>query len=842
LKEQSALGEAAHSAAPLRAPAGKMRPAQEAGKSQRSTFLLIILFLIAFALSTVMQVESARRENLRAALDADAEIAHSLSRAVDVELSAARAAADAAARMAQLGAPPSVALAAAQAPVVRAAGLVSASGEILAATETQLAATFIAAARGADQAGAWRDDMWIGAPNVAGATGALVLVRRAQAGRIVLVLDTQALTHSIEDEHLRAVLATEGGASVFVSTALAGASADSRTEIIAVASAAPDRAFVARAGGDERLAIASAQTEIGALRVITIASAPTEGALWFAAIARYALMAAAPLAALGVLYLLTRQNARRARLAEADAQRAETHFRLAADGARAGVLEWRVQADSVQLSEQAVRLLGAVRDTLTLKEFIELIVAEDRFATEEEFRRARQSGLLDARFRVTRAQSLAWIEARGAGLDESGGFVDGRLFATIVDATPRHEAEARVSRLERQLRAAIESFSGPFALWDTRRRLVLWNASFGALFDLSPELLRPRASYEAIAAASAARIRRERHDPADTDVRIIELMSGEWLQIVERRAGDGGLITVGVDISALKRKEEELARNERRLQDALTRAETQEYKIKALAREAQEERQKAEDASRAKSAFLANMSHELRTPLNAVIGFSEIMSKELFGKMPNDQYRQYSSDIFDSGNHLLDLINDILDMAKIEAGKLTLAPRPLDPAIAIDQAVRLTKRKAEDKGLNIVVDAENLPEIEADHRAVKQMLLNLLSNAVKFTDAGAIMVHARANAQGLTLRVVDTGCGIPPEHLPRLAQPFQQVEQELARNHSGTGLGLALTKSLAEMHGGKLAIQSEVGKGTIVTISLPRVFGGTRTPEQQAESEQSPFG
>jgi two-component system cell cycle sensor histidine kinase PleC len=228
------------------------------------------------------------------------------------------------------------------------------------------------------------------------------------------------------------------------------------------------------------------------------------------------------------------------------------------------------------------------------------------------------------------------------------------------------------------------------------------------------------------------------------------------------------------------------------------------------------------------------MSHELRTPLNAVIGFSEIMSKELFGPLANPQYKQYSTDIYDSGNHLLDLINDILDMAKIEAGKLTLSPRPLDPSVAIEQAVRLTKRKAEEKGLSIVVDAENLGEIEADHRAVKQILLNLLSNAVKFTDQGAIMVHARGSASNMTLRVVDTGCGIPPEHLPRLARPFEQVEQELTRTNAGTGLGLALTKSLAEMHGGKLSIQSEVGRGTIVTVTLPRTFGGQRDVEATA--------
>ena len=815
-------------------------PPTEGGKGQRSTFLLVILFIIAFGIATAAQINAARLEGLRRALDERAFAVRSLAGNLDLSLSAARAAAGSAAHMAELGAPAPIALAAVQGPGVRAAAYVGRDGGVLASSEPALAATYAAAARDAESANAWAEDVWIGAPHVAGAPGALSLVRRFQNGRIVAILDTDALARAMGAE-TRALVATSNGAPALVSSAFASANADMREEILAAASANPANAFFARTSANGALAIAQVETQIGDLHVVEIAAAPDNGALWFGAIARYVLMAAAPLAAIGVLYLLTRQNARRARLAEADAQRAETHFRLAADGARAGVLDWRLQNDQVQLSEQAVRLLGAVTDTLTLKQFIELIVAEDRFATEEEFARARQSGLLDARFRVTRGQSLAWIEARGAGLDEGGGYVEGRLFATIVDATPRHEAEARVSRLERQLRAAIDSFSGPFALWDTRRRLVLWNSGFAQLFDLSSELLRPRASYEAIAAASAARIRRERHDPADPDVRIIELSTGEWLQIVERRTGDGGLITVGVDISALKRKEEELARNERRLQDALTRAESQEYKIKALAREAQEERQKAEDASRAKSAFLANMSHELRTPLNAVIGFSEIMAKELFGKMPNDQYRQYSSDIYDSGNHLLDLINDILDMAKIEAGKMTLAPRPLDPAIAIDQAVRLTKRKAEDKGLNIVVDAQDLPEIEADHRAVKQMLLNLLSNAVKFTDAGAIMVHARANSQSLTLRVVDTGCGIPPEHLPRLAQPFQQVEQELARNHSGTGLGFALTKSLAEMHGGKLAIQSEIGKGTIVTITLPRVFGGARTPEQHAEAEQSPF-
>jgi two-component system cell cycle sensor histidine kinase PleC len=657
-----------------------------------------------------------------------------------------------------------------------------------------------------------------------------VVVRQSGDTAVVLVLNTRQLLPQL-DSSARVLIASNTGVVIYASPALTAAGPHAQQQL-QIATAHNAGAMITDSTGHSW---AGAQVEAtGGLRVAVATSAPSAGELWMAALTRFALMAAAPLAAMGVLYMLMRQNAHRARMAEAEAQRVETHFRIAADGAKVGVLEWRPGSDEVQLSEQAARLLGAASDMLGLRELLALVIAEDRFAVEEEFRRARQSGLLDARFRATRGNGFAWIEIRGASVEDASGRAETRLFGTVIDATQHHEAEARVSRLERQLRAAIENFSGPFALWDSRRRLLLWNQSFATTFKLGPDLLRPRASYEAIAAASAANIRREKHDANNPDVRVIELNTGEWLHIVERRAADGGIITVGVDITSLKRKEEELARNERRLSDSLSRAESQEYRIKALAREAHEERQKAEEASRAKSTFLANMSHELRTPLNAVIGFSEIMARELFGALGNDQYKQYSQDIFDSGNHLLDLINDILDMAKIEAGKLTLAPRPLDPMVAIDQAVRLTKRRAEEKGLSIVTDAENLPEIEADHRAVKQILLNLLSNAVKFTDKGAIMVHGRAGADSLTLRVIDTGCGIPPEHLPRLARPFEQVEQELTRNNSGTGLGLALTKSLAEMHGGKLAIQSEVGRGTIVTVTLPRNFGGRREPEATA--------
>jgi len=798
-------------------------------KANKPFIVLVLVFVTAFFAAIAAQIRSHHDDAASTIIAAQSSAAGLIAERVNANLAIAMGASAGVTDLARSGgaAPAAIANAAASAQPAIAAAIVNRTGAIEAITDPAQAALVAAAMQSANAA-----DVWVGAPDRGELPTAPVIVRNIGDRAIVTVIDPARLLPDL-DAHARVLIAAPDGTILYASPAMQEAGARAQQQVLAAARARDNGALI-RDGNDRTWVAAESTAQIGNLGVMAAAPAPGALDLWLAAFLRFALVAAAPLAAMAVLYLLMRQNAQRARLAEAEAERSETHFQIAADGAKVGVLEWRPAADEVQLSERAARLLGAPRDILGLRDLLELIVAEDRFGVEEEFRRARQSGLLDARFRVTRGGGLAWIEARGTAVEDSSGRSETRVFGTVIDATQRHEAEARVSRLEQQLRAAIDNFSGPFALWDARKRLLLWNHSFAKAFGLGPDILRMRASYEAISAAATSNIRREKNDPSNPDVRVIELVTGEWLHIVERRAADGGVITVGVDITPLKRKEEELAKNERRLSDALSRAETQEYRIKALAREAHEERQKAEEASRAKSTFLANMSHELRTPLNAVIGFSEIMSKELFGPLANPQYKQYSSDIYDSGNHLLDLINDILDMAKIEANKLTLTPRPLDPMVAIEQAVRLTKRKAEEKGLSIVVDAEELPEIEADHRAVKQILLNLLSNAVKFTDQGAIMVHARDNHHGLTLRVVDTGCGIPPEHLPRLARPFEQVEQELTRNNHGTGLGLALTKSLTEMHGGKLAIQSEVGRGTIVTVTLPRTFGGQRELEATA--------
>ena len=237
-----------------------------------------------------------------------------------------------------------------------------------------------------------------------------------------------------------------------------------------------------------------------------------------------------------------------------------------------------------------------------------------------------------------------------------------------------------------------------------------------------------------------------------------------------------------------------------------------------------EARDAAEAASLTKSEFLANMSHELRTPLNAIIGFSEIMMNELFGSIGTATYRDYAVDIHESGHHLLTLINDILDVSKAEAGKIELREEPVDLGEAVRSSIRLVRARAESGDVAISVRDCCMPLVlRADGRRLKQILLNILANAIKFTPAGGeVSVNAWREPDGrLVLVVEDTGIGIAAEDIPKALAPFSQIEGHPGTEQEGTGLGLPLTKSLMELHGGKLEIDSTPGHGTIVRLSFP---------------------
>ena len=242
-------------------------------------------------------------------------------------------------------------------------------------------------------------------------------------------------------------------------------------------------------------------------------------------------------------------------------------------------------------------------------------------------------------------------------------------------------------------------------------------------------------------------------------------------------------------------------------------------------------RHQAVFANETKTQFLANMSHELRTPLNAIIGFSEIMSSELFGPMGNERYKEYAQDIYRSGAHLLGLVNDVLDVAQVESGHMKLHEQECNLYDLVDHCLSQVNTQARDAGVNLVNRPQtNLPEIYVDERKIRQILINLLSNAIKFTLVGGrVSVHAFMSSNGeLRVSVIDTGIGIEKQDIPRVLQKFGQVENSYQRNFEGVGLGLPLAKSLVELHGGSLWINSTPGKGTAVSFTLPsqRIYTG----------------
>jgi PAS domain S-box-containing protein len=233
---------------------------------------------------------------------------------------------------------------------------------------------------------------------------------------------------------------------------------------------------------------------------------------------------------------------------------------------------------------------------------------------------------------------------------------------------------------------------------------------------------------------------------------------------------------------------------------------------------------RAEQASRAKSEFLANMSHELRTPLNAIMGFSQLIRGELLGPVGHAKYLEYGRDIYESGEHLLGLINEILDLAKLEAGRVELQEGEVDVQAMVESCTHMLLNAASRAGLALAVEvAPTIPRLLGDEKRLKQVLINLLSNAVKFSEAGGrVTLSAALEADGFVFKVSDTGIGIPAELQATVLEPFSQVQSALARNTEGTGLGLPISVRLIELHGGRLSLDSVPGRGTTVTIRLPQ--------------------
>lgn len=410
----------------------------------------------------------------------------------------------------------------------------------------------------------------------------------------------------------------------------------------------------------------------------------------------------------------------------------------------------------------------------------------------------------------------------------------------------RTAAELALMENERSLRQAQRVAKLAHWRWSfAERRLTSWSGEFPAIYGITDEEVNPEdegqfnlvhpedraflaATYRAATPANPGFDVQYRIVRADGEVCYLR-------EVAEPEIGaDGPAIDhfgIVQDVTEQRLAEEALRNSERTLQDrvaaleaAQRRLEEQENNLIRLTSDLRAARDGAEAASRAKSEFLASMSHELRTPLNAIIGFSEVIKDETFGSMGKPQYRDYAEDIHASGRHLLSLINDILDLSKVESGTDELYEEELAVPETVDTALRLVRERAGKAGVELACDiGEGLPHIWADERKLKQVLVNLLSNAVKFTEAGGkVGVKVRsAPDRGLTIEIADTGIGIAPEDVHVALSQFGQIDNAFNRRHEGTGLGLPLTKALVEMHGGTLDLQSEVGVGTTIAIRLP---------------------
>jgi two-component system cell cycle sensor histidine kinase PleC len=398
------------------------------------------------------------------------------------------------------------------------------------------------------------------------------------------------------------------------------------------------------------------------------------------------------------------------------------------------------------------------------------------------------------------------------------------LIGIAVDITEQKSLVEKTVAADMRLRDAIETIPEAFVLWDADNRLVLCNSNFQDLHRLPDEAITVGASYESVVAAGRKPVVRNKIINTIPGARTFEaqLEDGRWLHISEKRTKDGGYVSVGTDITALKTHEEKLIDSEKRLMATIADLRASQQRSAELTEKYAEEKTRAEEANQAKSKFLANMSHELRTPLNAIIGFSEIMESGMFGPLGAEKYHEYCGDIRGSGQYLLEVINDILDMSKIEAGRLRLDFDDVRLDTLLNDAMRVVAARAEDKALQVKARISPHLRLRADRRALKQVVLNLLSNAIKFTpNGGRIVVRGRVTNQCIVLSIADTGIGIARDALARLGRPFEQVESQLTKIHQGSGLGLAISKSLVELHGGRMRIRSTLGKGTVVMVRLP---------------------
>ncbi len=529
------------------------------------------------------------------------------------------------------------------------------------------------------------------------------------------------------------------------------------------------------------------------------------------------------------------------------AARGRAHLDLALRHGRCGLWSWDLDSGRVDWSASMYDLLGAPRANswLRLADVSPWVHPADP-SLEEVAAAARAAPLGPFAFRCRlRCADGEWI-----WVDQRADIVEDevtrrrRLIGIAVDVTDRmREAEVSATA-DQRLRDAIEAISEAFVLWDAANRLVLCNSKYQHLHNLPADTTRAGASYAQLARVGQAPIvsneivvDADGFGPPDERSRTYQarLADGRWLQVNERRTRDGGFVSVGTDITAIKQNEEELQKSERLLLQTVAQLnqsrrslEAQAQQMAGLAKGYLEEKAKAETANRAKAEFLANMGHELRTPLNAIIGFSDMMRCQTLGPL-TAKYLDYAGNIFDSGQSLLKVFDDVLAMSNLESGRIQLSYEKFAASDVVEAAVVDVGDVARDKAIALRVEVEADAAMLADRAAVSRVLTTLARNAVKFAPrGGSVSIGAQSFREHIYFYVEDDGPGIPEHDLARLGRPFEQASQALANGMKGSGLGLAIARSYAELHGGSLNISSRFGEGTVALVTIPKAPPGPR--------------
>jgi len=428
-----------------------------------------------------------------------------------------------------------------------------------------------------------------------------------------------------------------------------------------------------------------------------------------------------------------------------------------------------------------------------------------------------------------REMTEASLLRRNAELEDVRDRLERQGAANAVVATRLKESEARLAEKTNELEATLEHMDQGILMVDANRRVLVSNRRAAEMLDLPPTFLESHPSIDAVVdyqnragefagtdATLKAAIRTgafENMPPVYERARP----DGRVLEVRTVRLEGGGMVRTFTEITARKAGESRLAETNTELSKANER-------LAAANTELEEAKELAEAASRAKSEFLANMSHELRTPLNAILGFSEIIERQSFGPVGQERYVEYAADIHASGSHLLQVINDVLDLAKVESGKMPLQESRIDVTRVLQDCIRLIGPNAAKSNLHLLGDFDpRLPTLLADEARLRQIALNLLSNAVKFTNPGGrVTLATRVDTAGsIVVSVSDTGIGMTADEIAVALEPFRQVASSLSRAKEGTGLGLPLTKSLVGLHGARLEIASEPGRGTTVCVIFP---------------------